>query len=243
MKKRIWELDCLRGLFLINMIAFHFAYDLVHLFGLVELTHPILRLWYRMGNDWGGTPFLFISGVCVTFSSRPLRRGLQVIGGGLIVSLVTVGMYLLHFADKSIIIYFGVLHCIGVCMLLWPLFRKLPSPVLLVLGIVMAVGGLYLKNNVRVDFPWLIPFGVPSYSFASSDYFPLLPNLGYFLIGSVLGRKLYPARRTLFPRVNDRNPLIRFFGFFGEHSLLIYLLHQPVLAALISLWTFLEAHL
>lgn len=124
-------------------------------------------------------------------------------------------------------------------MLLWMLFKKLPVPALAILGILLAVVGLYLKNNVRVDFPWLIPFGVPSYSFASSDYFPLLPNFGYFLVGAALGKRLYPSRQTLFPKVNAENPVIRFFSFWGKHSLLIYLLHQPILAGLVGLWVLL----
>jgi len=240
MKKRIWELDALRGLFIIVIVIFHLFYDLVYLFDLVDLTHPVSKALYQLGNDWGGTPFLVISGICVSFGRSPVRRGLQVIGCGMLITLVTVGMYLFGFTGKSIIIYFGVLHCLGVCMLLWTLFKKLPTPALLILGIVMSAIGLYLKNNVYVDFPWLIPFGIPSRSFASSDYFPLLPNLGYFLIGAFLSRVLYPSRQTLFPRVNADTPILKGLQFIGSHSLIIYLLHQPLLAALVYLWVLLN---
>lgn len=239
MKKRIWELDALRGLFILIMIGFHLAYDLVYLFGLVKLSTPESRAVFRFFSNWAGAPFLFISGLCVTFSSRPVRRGLQVIGCGMIITAVTVGMYLLNFADKSIIIYFGVLQCLGVCMLLWPLFRRLPAPVLLILGVVLSAVGLYLKFHVRVDFPWLIPVGFVSRSFSSSDYFPLLPNFGYFLVGAFLGKTFYANRISCFPKVNPGNPLIRFFSFWGRHSLLIYMAHQPVLAALVGLWVLL----
>ena len=235
MKQRIWELDAIRGVFMIYIMSFHLMYDLVYLFGIVELTTPFSQFLYQMGNDWGGTPFLVISGLCVTFGRRPVRRGLQVIGGGAIISLVTTCMYLFGFADKSIIIYFGVLHCIGVCMLLWAVFKKLPTWALLILGLIMAAAGLYLKNNIAVDFPWLIPFGIPSYGFASSDYFPLLPNLGYFLVGAAIGRKLYPTRETLLPQFTGNNPIIRVLRFVGRNSLLFYLIHQPVLAALVYL--------
>lgn len=236
MKKRIWELDALRGIFMILIIFFHLMYDLVYLFGIVELTTPLAKSLYQFGNDWGGTPFLLLSGLCVTIGSKPVKRGLTVIGGGLIINLVTAGMYFLGFADKSIIIYFGVLHCIGTCMLLWPLFRKLPSSVLLIFGIIMAAAGLYMRHNVWVDFPWLIPLGFVPRTFASSDFFPLLPNLGYFLIGAAAGRTFYAQKVSLLPKVNANNPVIRFFSFFGKHSLIIYLLHQPILAALVSLW-------
>ena len=56
----------------------------------------------------------------------------------------TVGMYLLDFADRGSIIYFGVLHCLGVCMLLWPLFRKCPVWLLAALGVIL--GALVLLN-------------------------------------------------------------------------------------------------
>lgn len=235
MKQRIWELDAIRGIFMIYIILFHLMYDLVYLFDVVDLTTPFSQFLYQMGNDWGGTPFLIISGLCVTFGRHPVRRGLQVIGGGMLITLVTACMYWFGFVGKGIIIYFGVLHCIGTCMLLWTLFKKLPTPALLILGLVMAAVGLYLKNNAVVDFPWLIPLGIPSYGFVSSDYFPLLPNLGYFLVGAAIGRKLYPTRQTLLPQFTGTHPIIRFFRFFGQHSLLLYLVHQPVLAALVYL--------
>lgn len=236
MKKRIWELDMLRGVFMILIITFHLVYDLVFLYGIMELRTPLARTLYQLGNDWAGTPFLLISGLCATLGSRPVKRGLTVIAGGLAINLVTTGMYLFGFADKSIIIYFGVLHCIGTCMLLWPLFRKLPTAALLIPGILMAAAGLYLRHGVYVNFPWLIPLGFVTRSFASSDFFPLLPNLGYFLIGAAAGRTIYAKKQTLLPKVNEQNFVIRFFSFFGKHSLIIYLLHQPILAGLVGLW-------
>ena len=236
MKKRIWELDALRGVCMIIIMLFHLWYDLVYLFGVAELNTPFALRLYRLINDFGGTPFLLLSGVCITIGSHCIKRGLQVIGGGMIISAITAGMYLFNFADKSIIIYFGVLHCIGVCMLLWPLFRKLPVPVLFVLGAVIIVVGLWLRKGVYVEFPWLIPLGLPTRSFASSDYFPLLPNLGYFLVGAAIGRTCYREKTSLLPRVNGDHILIRPFCFIGRNSLIFYLLHQPVLAGAVSLW-------
>lgn len=236
MKKRIWELDALRGLLMIAIMLFHLWYDLVYLFCVTDLSSPFAQALYSFCNNWLGTPFLVISGLCVTIGSKPIKRGLQVIGGGMVITAVTVGMYLLHFADKGIIIYFGVLHCIGMCMLLWPLFKKFPSAVLLILGALMIAVGLYLKKHGWVDFPWLVPFGLVPRGFVSSDYFPLLPNLGYFLIGAVLGRLLYRDRVTLLPKANPEHILIRPFCFIGKNSLILYLLHQPVLAGAVSLW-------
>lgn len=232
MRRRIWELDALRGLLILCMVAIHLTYDLVDLYRVVTLENPF---WYRLGTAWGGVPFVVISGICASFGSRPVRRGATVFACGMLCTLVTALMYLLRFTGKGIVIYFGILHCLGVCMMLWPLLKKVPAPVQAVLGIGIIALGLYTRDHLRVDFPWLVPLGIPNWGFSSSDYFPLLPNLGYFLVGAALGKRLYPARQTLFPRVNDRNPILRFFTFCGRHSLLIYLIHQPVLAGLLAL--------
>jgi len=236
-KKRIWELDALRGVLMIAIMAYHLFYDLVFLFSLIELNTPFLKGLYRFCNDWLGSPFLFLSGLCATLGSRPVRRGLQVIGGGILITAATTGMYLLGFAGKDIIIYFGVLHCLGTCMLLWPLFKKLPTPVLLILGITLAAVGLFVVDDMRVDFPWLVPLGLVPRGFASSDYFPLLPNLGYFLIGTFLGKTLYREKQTLLPSISPSCLPVRFLSFIGRHSLILYLLHQPVLAAAVYGYT------
>ena len=231
MKKRIWELDALRGLCILGMLLVHFVYDLVELTGIIQWEYPA---GFLLIKDWGGILFLLISGICVTLGSRSVRRGLIVFGCGLLVSAVTVGMYLLGF-EKSIIIYFGVLHCLGTCMLLWPVFKKLPNWALIPLGILMVLAGLYLDGHVRADHYFLVPLGVMPSLFQTSDYFPLLPNLGFFLLGAVLGRTLYRKKESLLPNVNSRNPVLRFLQFLGRHSLEIYLLHQPLLSGIFTL--------
>ena len=102
MKKRIWELDVLRGIFMIAIIFFHLMYDLIYLFGIVELTTPLAQKLYQFGNDWGGTPFLFLSGLCATIGSRPGKRAFTVLAGGIVISLVTTATsHLMAFSIRS----------------------------------------------------------------------------------------------------------------------------------------------
>ena len=226
MKKRIWELDALRGLCILGMVVIHFVYDLVELYGLVSWEYPAV---YSFVMNWGGVLFLLISGICVTLGSHSVRRGLIVFGCGLLCTAVTAGMYFLNLADRSLIIYFGVLHCLGVCMMLWPLFRRLTPRGLLLLGVPLVLVGWWLRT-VSFSMPLLMPLGFTFPGFSSSDYFPLMPNLGYFLLGAAFGRRFYAGRRSLFPGVDTQNPFVRFFGWCGRNSLMIYLLHQPILA-------------
>lgn len=232
MKKRIWELDFLRGFLLWGMIGIHLIYDLVDLYGVLDWELPAAYLLFK--NRFG-ISFVVLSGLCATLGRSCVRRGVTVFSCGMVCTLATYLMVWAGMAGRDLLIYFGVLHCLGVCMLLWPLFRKLPTWALLILGLAMAVYGELLRDIAYPWATWLFPLGFKGYGFASSDYFPLLPNLGYFLVGGVLGRLLYRDKQSLLPRVNAENILIRFFRFCGEHSLLIYMVHQPVLAGAVGL--------
>ena len=232
MQKRIWELDAFRGICILGVVVIHLIFDLVDMYRIIDWDYPD---WFMFVKNWGGVLFLLLSGICITLGNHPIRRGLIVFFCGMICSAVTAGMYFLNFSGKGIIIYFGVLHCLGVCMLLWPLVKKLPVWALAALGIALIAGGFYLQTLPPADHPWFMVLGLPQQGFVSSDYFPLLPNLGFFLVGAVLGKTLYRKKETLLPRINTQNPLIRFFLFCGKHSLWIYLLHQPVLSGILSL--------
>ena len=231
MNKRIWELDVFRGICILGVVAVHFIYDLVELYRIVDWEYPLL---FSIVKNWGGMLFVLLSGICVTLGRHSIRRGLIVIGCGMGITAVTFGMYKFGF-DKSIMIYFGVLHCLGTCMVLWSIFKKCPYWLLVILGIAMFVAGLYLRTHILVDHNWLIPLGFMPPRFYSSDYFPLFPNLGVFLLGAVLGRTVYGKKESLLPMVSEKNVLVRFFSFCGRQSLLIYLAHQPILALICML--------
>ena len=233
MKNRIWELDAFRGFCILGVVIVHFVYDLTGLYGILHWDAPVL---FRFIQNWGGVLFLLLSGVCATLGSRSVRRGVIVFACGMICTAVTAGMLWLGMAGESIIIRFGVLHCLGLCMILWAAFKKLPTWSLAILGAVMVALGFWFQG-IRVEATWLFPLGLTAPGFSSSDYFPLFPHLGFFLLGSVLGRTLYRNKQTLFPKVNTQAPVLRFLSFCGRQSLFIYLLHQPVLNLICMLFT------
>lgn len=233
MKKRIWELDALRGLCLLGVIAVHLIFDLTVLYRLIHWVRPE---WFAFLQDWGGTIFLILSGVCVTLGSRSVRRGVIVFGAGMLITAVTYGMYTLGFANRSVVIWFGVLHCLGICMLLWPVFRRCKPWLLALIGSTLAVLGLHFLT-MKVEAQWLFPLGLTYPGFTSGDYFPVLPHLGFFLLGAFIGKTVYAKKQTLLPGVNSRIFPLNALQFMGRHSLEIYLLHQPVLAGICYLLT------
>lgn len=185
--------------------------------------------------QWGSVLFLLISGICVTLGHHPVRRGLAVFGCGMLCSLVTAGMYWLGFQGRGIVIWFGILHCLGVCMLLWPWLGRLPNWVLGALALLLLGAGLLVPEPYG-GRPLALSPGPDDGEFASSDYFPLLPNLGWFLIGALLGRTAYRQGESLLPRFPAGAAPVRFLTWCGRQSLLLYLLHQPVLAGLLELY-------
>ncbi len=235
LSERFWEVDSLRGVAIVMMIAFHLLFDLDYFRG------PGFDLysgfWFLFGRATV-LIFLLLTGVSLTLSysralkggvvkpSRYLKRGLRIFLYGLAITLIT---WLL--LPKGVIV-FGVLHLIGISIILAYPFLKFRIPNLL-LGIVLIILGLFLQTLV-FDFPWLLWLGLKPPAFYSFDYLPLLPWFGVVLIGIFLGNFLYPNYRRGFG-IRDLSGFIPFraLSFLGRHSLIIYLLHQPVLLALL----------
>ena len=221
-KHRIPELDAARGICILAMVAVHAVYDLTELYPLLHWDAPPV---FTLLQKQGGILFFLISGICATLGTSHLRRGVLVLGCAALVSAAT-------YLTGSLPIRFGVLHCLGCCMLLWQFFRNASPPALCLWGALTAAAG-YLFRRLTVSAAYLYPLGLTAPDFVSADYFPLLPFFGFFLAGAALGKKYYPAKQSLFPNFSDRS-FFRFLCACGRHSLWIYLLHQPVLLFLIE---------
>ena len=229
-RERIWELDALRGFCILCVIFVHFMFDLVYFLG-KQVDFPPL---YTFIQQYGGAIFVILSGCCATLGSRSFRRGALVFGCGMLITLVTWGMYRLGMAASDVVVKFGVLHLLGVCMIVYPLFKKLPPAALAALGLCFAVTG-YAIRGLTVPQHWLFPLGLTYEGFTSSDYFPLFPQLGYFLLGAAIGKTAYREKRTLLPGAFQYTAPARFFCWCGRQSLFIYLLHQPIVYGLLEL--------
>ncbi len=83
----------------------------------------------------------------------------------------------------------------------------------------------------------LLVFGIHPLMFQSVDYTPVFPWMGLVLIGLAVGEFAYPGgeRRWTLPKIPERE--IAPLSFLGRHSLIIYLVHQPVILLIIHFVT------
>ena len=227
-KQRIELMDAARGLALILMVFHHFFYDLVVFVG----APPWLfrnAVFDPLHYFFAGL-FIFISGISSNFSHSNTARGAKVIGVALVITLVTTVM------DMPII--FGILHFLGVCMLLYGLTQdfwrrlgeKLPwlVPALAVAGIAATAR---LADGYPTETPHLWMFGLTTPEFVSTDYFPLLPWMFVFLLGAWAGKYVREGRLPKW----FYETKVPFLPAVGRKSLLIYVLHQPLLYGLTML--------
>lgn len=230
--KRYLILDDLRGITLVSMILYHAAWDLAYIFGVPMPWYGSIaaHIW-QQSICW---VFILLSGFCWKLGHHPLKRGLCVFMAGLVISLVTL------FLPQNERIFFGVLTLIGSCMLLMiPLhtFFQRVSPT-----IGLALSAVLFALTYQLDSGSLPAFfyqgflgaylGFTPAGFYSADYFPLLPWVFLFFAGYFLQALL--QYNEVLDRFSWRG--IRPLTLLGKHSLLIYMLHQPILYGVLSLF-------
>lgn len=231
-RTRIWEVDFLRGLSIILMVGYHLLYDLGAMVGLRSFlgfsTDLSTRAWIIAQLFFAGL-FIILSGISSTLSRGNVRRALRLLA---VAFLVTAATYLF---DPSSAILFGILHCLAISILVYGLAgEKAGAPACAAAGAAVIGLGFILPiilKGIPIRFDWLLPFGIHSPTYSSFDYFPLLPWFGVFLVGAALGKSVYAPKRSLIPL---RLP-VTFVNIAGRHSLLIYIIHQPVILAILYL--------
>ncbi len=232
---RIEVLDLARGLALLAMAHYHFSWD-IEQFGYLDpgtTTHGLFKIYAR---SIAGS-FLFLAGVSLMLAHgsgfRPrsfLKRLGIVAGAAALITIVTL------FATPDTFIYFGILHAIAASSVLGLAFLRLPALLTVLAGIACIALPLFFRADI-FNAVWLHWAGLSTIPPRSNDYVPLMPWLGPFLIG--MGATKIAIATGLTERLAafsaGDNWFSRTTQFFGRHSLAFYLLHQPLLLALV--WT------
>ena len=240
MKSRINFIDEYRGIALIAMLLYHAWYDMAVIFS-CDMPWFFSRQMHIF-QQWIGISFVFVSGICCTLSKSNLKRGLITFAAAIGMTAVTAVFM------PSQIILFGVLHLLGLCSIisaaLMPLIKRLPKLINLFMSAVCLVLFLSLYSvpngfisvlSQKIPLPeflyssrllfWL---GFPSDTFYSADYYPLVPWLFLFLTGAFFSSAIKNHWPKFF--LKSRIPAL---SAVGRHTLIIYVLHQPVIYAVL----------
>lgn len=232
---RYYFVDCIRGFAIINMVVFHFLYDVFIIYnknpGWYAL--PGIHIWQQF-ICW---TFIFISGFVWTLGAeRNARRGLLFNLYGLTISFVTL------LVTSSYVIWFGILNFIGCAILLmFPIEKvvKKVSPawglgvcfILFLLCKRIQDGYIGIDGLFRIPLPEILysikiltPFGFPFLGFRSSDYFPILPWILLFLCGYFFQR-IFIRHKTWRDAACLKIP---YLSSLGSKTIWIYLAHQPI---------------
>jgi uncharacterized membrane protein len=231
--KRAGFLDEVRGFAILCMVVYHVAFVLNAFY---DVGVPILL------DDWFGTvrdvfagAFIFISGVVCRYSRDNIKRGAQCFFLGMVVTFVTA------IFSPGFAILFGILHLLGVCMMLFGLGEKLFDLLPLLIGLAVSVILFAITWNIRdggigiagmtltlpkelYDARLLFPLGLTPRRFSSGDFFPLMPWFFLFLSGTYFGIVVKNGDCPDFFYTTR----VKFLAGAGRYTIWIYLLHLPV---------------
>ena len=244
--KRINVIDTGRGLMMLLVMWFHLSYDLYYIYGMGALY--MQEHWVYVFRDCFVGVLILISGISCNLTRSNLKRGLKTF---LIGMAITVGTGI--FMPTEFIV-FGILHFFGASMMIYALMEKaLPenrNKTLSVIGIILSILlfaiTYYYVFIVRVSAPegstlTKVPLNYLFYVLGirtgvqSADYYPIIPWIFLFFTGAFMGRGLKEDKEIL-PEFmyKDYCPPV---SFIGRHTLIIYLVHQPVFMGILWLIT------
>ena len=232
-KPRYHLLDSIRGLLLIMMIVYHTMFDVMVMGdGDFSIRNTACYI-FQQSIGWG---FIFLSGMCRAIGKRHLRRGLIVLGAAAVVSAVT------YIFTPGQAINFGVLVLLGSSMLIMIPLEKLIKDSYAPFGFLVSLVLFFLFRNAsrgNLGFEGLVFLNLPDFlyqnyataylgfppaDFMSGDYYPLIPWFFLYLCGYFFW-KYFGVKESLQKPFSVKIPVL---SFLGRHSLLVYLIHQPV---------------
>lgn len=231
---RLPVIDQIRGIALLAMAVFHFSWDLSW-FNLVTWRVTEALGWRLFAISIAGT-FLFLTGVSLVLATangirwRPYFKRLGIlIAAAAAISLAT------YLVMPDIMVRFGILHSIAFASVAGLVFLRLPPLVTLLCALFVGTLPLYYSTPA-LNGPFLGWLGLGTVPLPSVDFEPVFPWFAPPLIGIAVTRlALEKNWQVVLATVQPNGRLSRALRFAGRHSLIIYLVHQPILLGL--LWT------
>ncbi len=230
-RERFELVDAVRGAAIAGVVLFHFVWDLEFTGFISGLAfHPV---WLGFGKTLAGT-FMFLVGFSLVlahadhFKAKAFIRRLAVIViSALAISAITYPLF------PDVFVFYGILHAIAVASIVCVPFLRAPVAVCVIGGAVFFILPVYISDSA-FDPRWLAWTGFAAAPPPSNDFVPLFPWAGLSLIGMALAKLI--ATQSKISELGAGLSASRMLGWLtwmGRHSLAIYLLHQPILLAII----------
>jgi uncharacterized membrane protein len=224
---RVQLFDLMRGLAIALMVGYHFCFDLKH-FGLAHFDFNHAPFWLAARTVILSL-FLCLVGISLVLSTKngfDARKYFLRLGW--LAAAAALSSIASRMAFPESWIFFGALHFILLASIVGLAFLRLYWANL-IFGILIILAGMSLQYTL-FDHSWLQWIGLMTHKPFTVDYVPLFPWLGVVLIGLFLGE--FFLRCPWMPVLaawRSEHPAIRALALAGRHSLLVYMLHQPVL--------------
>lgn len=231
-RQRFGALDVVRGVALAAMAAYHTVWDLGYL-RLTPENYALMPAGKLAAHLIAGT-FLFLVGIGLVLMNRdgirwrPFLLRLVRIGGA---ALAITGATWFAFPDSYI--FFGILHGIALSSVLALPFLFLPPLVTAAFGVLVVAAPHFVTADI-LDAPALAFLGLGRTVPQTNDYVPLFPWFGPVLFGIAAARLASGRRVAELAGWDASGRLARGLAFAGRHSLAVYLVHQPLLLAMLT---------
>ena len=238
-KKRLHLLDYFRGIAFVNMAIYHALFLLDDMYNIRPLPDLIMEIYQNLICSG----FILISGAALSLMKKSGRDILKLVLAAAAVSVAT------YIATPEYFISFGILHFFSLALIIGtavkPLLYKIPPLFGAALNLLLftlfyaaddGYGGIFALRlfdfpDALYNFPLSFVFGFPSPTYTSGDYFGLIPWIFLYFAGFFIFRIIRENKKAL--DFFYKNPKPYFLSFFGRNSLIFYLIHQPIIYAVL----------
>jgi len=251
---RAWELDVMRGVILLAVTLDHCLYyggkeELIPAYTVVGFWFKHLSEVYcssavRRGMQPFGLWFIaFLSGMNSSFTRSKFHR---VFKFWILCVLFMGGYALLHILWSDLVtasFVFNIIAVLTICFTFWWVLDIIKCPYWLrgYLGALLIVAGItYYYKYYVLDSAWvenkllaLLVYNQHGRDMSPQNFEPLLPHLGFFLVGGVLGKYLYPDRKTKCKKLYPPKMLTPVL-LIGKHSLAAYLVLPFIILGIVK---------
>nr|WP_231288476.1 heparan-alpha-glucosaminide N-acetyltransferase [Methanococcus maripaludis] len=216
------------------MVISNFVTDLKYFLGYSENL-----LFWSIFALYVASIFIFISGVSfnISFSKKVVSnnlnykhyfiRFLKLFAVSVLITIITSRFL------TSGTIYFGIIHFLAISGLLGIIFYRFEK-INLVFAIIFLSAGLLFRGMV-LETPYLLSLGIMPTNFYTLDYFPIFPWFGIYLLGMGFSEKYYKNGVSKYSFEIFKNKIFSKVCYMGQHTLFIYIIHQPILVGFLIL--------